>query len=151
MKAQVLVLATVVALAVTGNTRASDPVGVYARIDKVVLEPNGDRPERIQIWGTFALAKKASRDEYEQPIQGYLYYSLDKNKEDVCRKEWADLKSVAGKDQCIAFGSRYKPKSTVRKADDKPKDPETYPIGIGVVKVEASSPHAKALKARAVQ
>src|ERR1043165_3395435 len=32
--------------------KASDPVGVYAVIDKVVLEPGETSPQRIQIWGT---------------------------------------------------------------------------------------------------
>src|SRR5262245_32232762 len=32
----------------------SDPTGIYARVDKVVLEPNATTPERIQIWGAFA-------------------------------------------------------------------------------------------------
>ncbi|HWN99480.1 MAG TPA: hypothetical protein VNS63_09445, partial [Blastocatellia bacterium] len=34
----------------------SDWTGVYARVDKVVFEPNAGAPERIQIWGAFALA-----------------------------------------------------------------------------------------------
>jgi len=34
---------------------ASDPVGVYCLVDKVVLEPNETSPERIQISGTFSL------------------------------------------------------------------------------------------------
>jgi len=35
---------------------ASDPVGVYAIVDKVVFEPNETNPERIQVWGAFALS-----------------------------------------------------------------------------------------------
>src|SRR5262245_40679557 len=37
--------------------RASDPIGIYAFVDKVVFEPNADKPERIQVWGGFALAE----------------------------------------------------------------------------------------------
>ena len=32
---------------------ASDPVGIYAVVKKVVFEPNETAPERIQIWGAF--------------------------------------------------------------------------------------------------
>src|SRR5260370_1324626 len=125
------------ALVLAGSAQASDPMGIYARIDKVVLEPNDEKPERIQIWGTFALAKpRSGGDEYQTPVKGYLYYSLTQGKEDQCRKEWTDLKKVAGKDQCVAFGNRYaKPLGTVRKADQKPKDPEAYFVSRDVVKV----------------
>jgi hypothetical protein len=133
-------------LVLAAGARASDPTGIYARIDKVILEPNDDKPARIQIWGTFALAKLRSGDDYEQPVKGYLYYSLAQGKEDMCRKEWADLKKVAGKDQCVAFATRYAKLGTVRKADQKPKDPDPYVLGRGVVKVDVSNPQAKALK-----
>jgi hypothetical protein len=151
MKTFLLTMGMVVGLTAAGSAMASDPTGIYARIDKVVLEPNGDNPERIQVWGTFALAKKNTRNDYEKPVRGYLYYSLDKKKEEMCRQEWADLKKLAGTDQCVAFGARYKPMGTVRKTGDKPKNPETYPIGFGLVKVEASNPQAKALKDKTIQ
>ncbi|MCA1660297.1 MAG: hypothetical protein LC642_07155, partial [Verrucomicrobiaceae bacterium] len=41
---------------VIASTSASDLVGVYAFIEKVVLEPSDAAPERIQLWGGFALA-----------------------------------------------------------------------------------------------
>ena len=128
---------------------ASDPTGIYARVDKVVLEPSDAKPERVQIWGTFALAKPRSGDDYEKPVKGYLYYSLAAGKEEQCRKEWADLKKIAGKDQCVAFGTRYAKHGTVRKADQKPKDPDSYVVGRGVVKIDASNPQAQALKEKA--
>lgn len=144
MKQVVIALGLVLVLA--PGALASDPTGVYARIDKIVLEPNDAKPERVQIWGTFALAKPRPGDEYGKPVKGYLYYSLVPGKEDTCRKEWADLKKVAGKDQCVAFGTRYAKLGTVRKADQKPKDPNPYVLGRGVVKVNASNPQARALK-----
>jgi hypothetical protein len=146
MKKLVVGLGLVLVLA--PSVRASDPVGIYARIDKVVLEPNAEKPERIQVWGTFALAKEKSGDDYQAPVKGYLYYTLVQGKEDKCRKEWADLKKVAGTDQCVGFGGRYAKKGTVRPADQKPKDPDPYALGLGVVKVNASNPQAKALKAK---
>ncbi|MEP6903524.1 MAG: glycoside hydrolase family 3 N-terminal domain-containing protein [Actinomycetota bacterium] len=48
---------------------------------------------------------------YQKPSakRGYLYYSLKQGKEEVCRKEWADLKARAGTDQIIGFGGRDMP------------------------------------------
>jgi hypothetical protein len=119
----------------TLNTDASDWIGIYARIDKVGLEPNATAPERIQIWGAFALASKQDRNSYEPANRGYLYYSLKPGKEDVCRKEWADLKAKAGTGEIIGFGGRDLPPGRLRKADDKATDPDVYPVGWGLVKM----------------
>ena len=115
----------------------SDWVGVYARIDKVVLEPNTGKPERIQIWGAFALASKQDRNAYQPAERGYLYFSVAPGKEDVCRKEWADLKAVAGTDQVIGFGGRDAPSPRVRKADAKPADPDIYAVQFGLTKMSS--------------
>lgn len=119
----------------TLKTDASDRIGIYARIDKVVFEPNATAPERIQIWGAFALAGKQNGSSYESVKRGYLYYSLKPGKEEVCRKEWADLKAIAGTGQVIGFGGRYMPNGSVRKAGDKVTDPDVYPVGYGLVKM----------------
>lgn len=114
---------------------ASDWIGIYARIDRVVLEPNADNPERIQIWGAFALASKENRNNYDPARRGYLYYSLRSGKEQICRKEWADLKAKAGTGEIIGFGGRDIPIGRIRKADDKATDPDVYPVGFGLVKM----------------
>jgi hypothetical protein len=126
--------------------RASDPVGVYARVDKVVFEPNADSPERIQVWGSFCLAKVRSNDDYAAAAEGYLYYKLDDARKATCRKEWADLKKLAGSGQCVAFGARRSELGTVRKASAPPKAPDTYPLADGLVKVDDTNPQARALK-----
>ncbi|HEV8129970.1 MAG TPA: hypothetical protein VGQ81_01865 [Acidobacteriota bacterium] len=119
--------------------RASDHVGVYALIDKVILEPNPDGPERIQIWGTFALAKKNNPNDYEEPARGYLYFTLQKGKEEICKKEWADLKKIAGTKQVVAFGSRWELKARVRQAEEKTEKPDDYPVSFGLVKVRTDT------------
>ncbi|MEK6409691.1 MAG: hypothetical protein AABN34_22435 [Acidobacteriota bacterium] len=119
----------------TLETDASDWIGIYARIDTVVFEPNATAPERIQIWGAFALASKQDRNSYDSARRGYLYYSIKPGKEDVCRKEWADLKAIAGTGQVIGFGGRNMPIGLVRKADDKATDPDVYPVGYGLMKM----------------
>ena len=54
MKSLKTALAVLVLFA-AGDLIASGPVGIYAMVDKVVFEPNDTAPERIQIWGAFAL------------------------------------------------------------------------------------------------
>jgi hypothetical protein len=93
----------------------SDWTGVYARIDKVVFEPNATAPERIQVWGAFALASKQDRNSYDPAERGYLYFSLKPGKEDVCRKEWADLKAVTGTGELVGFGGRPMPTACVKR------------------------------------
>ena len=56
--------------------RASDMVGVYGVIEKVVLEPAGAAPQRIQIWGAFALADGQRGSNYGPAQRGYLYLKL---------------------------------------------------------------------------
>jgi hypothetical protein len=126
------------ALAMTAVTlRASDMVGVYAVIEKVVLEPDESAPQRVQIWGAFALSDQKSGSNYGPAQRGYLYYSCPAGQDTVCRKEWADLKVVAGKDTGVGFGARYKETGRIRKADEKPASPDVYPIERGVMRLSA--------------
>lgn len=119
----------------TMNANAySDPIGIFARIDKVVFEPTDAAPERVQIWGAFALAGRERGNFYRAPERGYLYFSIKPGNEEICRREWADLKKAAGTDQIIGFGKRYEP-VRLRKATDKPADPEVYPVGFGLAKM----------------
>jgi len=112
---------------------ASDPTAAYARVDRVALEPNPDSPATIQIWGVFALAKPNDRNDYLPPARGYLYFKLAGNQE-AARKEWADLKAIAGTGQIVAFGSRYDPQARLRKADEPPENPDPYSTNFGLQK-----------------
>lgn len=134
---RIKLLGFLIALVVAGTQQlyASDPIGIFALIDKVVLEPNDSSPERIQIWGAFALAEKGGGDRYESPRKGYLYYKLPTDKPEVARKEWADLKAVAGKRDIIGFGTRFGEKGTVRKTNDKAANPDAYPVGWGLIRM----------------
>jgi len=116
--------------------RASDPTGIYGFVDKVVFEPSDSAPERVQVWGGFALSKKSTgNSEYQDAQRGYMYFKLRPGSEEVCKKEWADLKSVAGTGEIVAFGSRrFDPQPTVRKADTKVADPDVYPGSWGMTK-----------------
>ena len=112
-----------------GTVHASGPIAVYALVDRVAFEPNGDKPERIRISGVFITAENRS-NVYSAPRRGYLYFALPKDKEELARREWADLKSVAGSSQVVGLGS---------------KSPDDYPMGNGLVKVNPDQPRARAL------
>jgi hypothetical protein len=120
--------------------QASDMVGVYAVVEKVTLEPSDAAPERIQIWGAFALADEKDGSTYGAAQRGYMYYTCPQGQESICRKEWADLKSVAGKGTGVGFGKRWdKTAGRVRKIDEKLSSPDRYPIQMGVVRVETAA------------
>jgi hypothetical protein len=130
-----------------GVANASGPIGVYALVDKVAFEPNADKPERIRISGVFSVAMETPDNStvYSAPHRGYLYFGLPRGNEVLARREWADLKSVAGTRQVVAFGSSWGPKVRVRKPDDEAKAPDDHPIANGVVKINSDQPSAKAL------
>jgi hypothetical protein len=121
--------------------RASDPIGGFAVIDKVILEPNDDAPTRAQIWGTFCLATAVGGNTYSPPVRGYLYYKAENGQENACRKEWADMKKVAGTFQIVGFGSSFKREGMgfVRESGEKPKTPDVYPVGFGLTKIRPNT------------
>ena len=121
----------------TVTLRASDMVGVYGVIEKVVLEPADAAPQRIQIWGAFALSDGQRGSNYGPAQRGYLYYTCPAGQEAICRREWEDLKTVAGKNTGVGFGARHKATGRIRKADDKPASPDAYPIERGVMRLSA--------------
>jgi hypothetical protein len=123
-------------LAMAALVPASEPVGVYALVDRVVLEPDGNDPQRIQIWGDFMFAfPKHLRDwEVKQPpVNGLLYFTIVKGKEEVCRSEWSDLQKMAGTGICVALGGRYNPVDV--RVREKPERADPYPLNIGLVKM----------------
>ena len=136
MKRTVGLTVVIAGLALGVALQASDMVGIYSVVEKVVLEPSDSTPERIQIWGAFAFADQRNGSNYEPGQRGYLYYTCPSGQESVCRKEWSDLKSVAGKGTAIGFGMRYKPTGRVRKADEKIASPDPFPIQMGVIRVD---------------
>src|SRR3989442_7241502 len=118
-----------------GRALASDPVGIYALVDNVVFEPNETNPERIQVWGAFAIAEGYGYT-YKNAERGYLYYKANSEKPTACRNEWTDLKTVAGTGQIVAFGSRYGEKGKLRKQETKAENPDVYSGAMGLTKVK---------------
>ena len=136
-----VILATTIAL---GVAHASGPIAVYALVDKVTLEPNADKPERIRISGVFITAAERA-DVYSAPQRGYLYLALPGPNRDLALREWSDLKSIAGSRQVVGVGSSWGAKVRVRKIDEEAKSPDDYPMGNGLVKINSDQPRAKAL------
>lgn len=134
--------ATFVALLAAGvlavPVSASDPMGVYCIVDKVVYEP-ADRPERAQIWGACALASPEDWS-FQEAAKGYFYYSIPAGREQIVRAEWNDLRSAAGTGQVVGFGRRYSPVGRFRRASDRPEQPDLHPIHTGVLKLGNSVP-----------
>ena len=130
-----------VLLLCAAEAHASDPMAVYARVDSVVLEPNADSPQRIQVWGVFAMAKPDDRNDYLAPARGYLYLTLAGDSRTV-RAEWEDLKQVAGTGQIVAFASRYELKARLRQADERPASPDAYSVNFGLTKVRGRTDYA---------
>jgi hypothetical protein len=130
-----------VAAAGTKVVYASDPTGVYGRIDKVVMEPDRGAPQRIQVWGVFSIADARNRSAYLPAHSGYLYFELPSNAAQALR-EWADLEGVAGTRQIVAFGSRWGAPLRLRASGEAPGSPDPYSINIGVVKIDGRTDYA---------
>jgi hypothetical protein len=140
----------------TTKSFASDPIGIYALIDRVVLEPSDAQPQRIQVHGAFCFAMRNFGDEYSPPVRGYLYYQLPPEKADVAKAEWADMKKTAGTGQIIAFGSRYQKFGTLHRgavpaaaknAHEKNElEPDPYPLGFGLNRVRGNQADSSVLK-----
>jgi len=125
---------------------ASDPIAVYARVDRVVFAPGPEAPQTIQIFGVFSLATPGNPNDYRAAARGYLYFKLG-SEEALARREWADLKSVAGTQQIVSFGNRRLLEPRLRRDGQPPEAPDTYTTGMGLTKVRANtdSPPVRAL------
>lgn len=128
------------------QTGPADPVGVYALLDHVVVEPGDAAPERIQVWGVFALADP--KGGYAPVAKGYIYYACPVGREKACRAEWEDLTWIAGSGKAIGYAARGKPLGHLRNESDRVTSPDPYPLDGGIVKVESKDPNFTDLVAR---
>ncbi len=136
-----LTLLTAAAVIAAAPAPASDPIGVFAVIDRVVLEPDATNPSTVQVWGVFSMADKGDPNNYLPPQRGYLYYSVGRN-QPATQAEWADFKAVAGTGQPLGWGSRYAEKGRIRRASEAPSNPDVYNLGFGLVKVMSAGNRA---------
>jgi len=150
---------------------ASGSVAIYAIVEKVVLEPSDSAPDRVQIWGVFTLADGGPNSSLTlTPQRGYLYFFLPgvtaESQRKAALKEWADLKTVAGTGQAVAFGrityigafsdelisrpagmppyltsmpgSTSVAQNVVRRESAAPSSPDPYVGNVGLVKLSST-------------
>jgi hypothetical protein len=184
MKVLRLLASLVVLLAGATDVMASGPLGIYGIVEKVVFEPNEQAPRRIQVWGAFAYVDGTAGESLtiSPAARGYLYFRLPADGAEpvtprqlqAIRREWADLKSVAGTGQAIGFGHwgyigafgglRPDARSNmppyilerapgnpetdlrVRPASETPASPALYQTEAGLVKLSATGSHAAVVK-----
>jgi len=160
--------------------RASGPVGIYAIVEKVVFEPDEANASRLQVWGAFAFSDPAS-GAVTRTARGYMYFALPTqpnprrpNELEMARREWSDLKAVAGSGQAVGFGEwgyigrfegldpletrsqGYVPEQSptgqagtfrVRPASEPPSGAKEYRTNAGVVKLTDSGSRAEIVRA----
>jgi hypothetical protein len=171
-KARHVLLVPVALFAAVLNVQASGPASTYAVLERVVFEPNEAAAERIQIWGAFAYVDGGLRTPLltSTPERGSMYFRILPNstegQKQAIRKEWADLKAVAGTGQAIGFGnwfyigdfsqaptrgrilvdnvdrSQESGDVRVRKDGEAKGQPTIYSTNFGLVKLPATGSHA---------
>ena len=152
-----LVPLTALALAATPTVR-KDAHGVYGIIDSVVFEPRAGTPDRVQLWGFFAMADNVGIEDgkisyvqvggFKPPQRGYLYYTVNRRDTVVSRAEWAMMKELAGTGAAVSFGGAFPPDDRTVKTDldtafawriiryngrlrtaaERPATPDTFPL-----------------------
>jgi len=135
--------AAVAALACRQPVYASGPISVYALISKVSFEPSAENPERVRIEGVFITAEDQA-GKYSAPQAGTLFFKLPPSNPDLARREWADLKSLASTRQVVGIGSSWSAIVRLHKPDES-QSPDDYPMGNGLIRVNADQPRAKQL------
>jgi hypothetical protein len=168
-------------LVAVATISASGPVGIYGLIERVVFEPSESAAERVQLWGAFAYADGGAGKAGAASVarKGFMYFRLDPSatpaQRQIVRVEWADLKSVAGKGQAVAFGNwgyiggfggldpgvrgggppyilemypghGEQTDMRVRPASETPANPAVYQTNAGIVKLTEAN-HAAVIKA----
>ena len=127
------------AVALLAAAPPSDPVGVFAVIDRVVVAPDTTNPTTIQIWGSFSVTDKGLGEHYSPPVKGYLYYRLNSQNVQASRAEWADLRRIAGSKAIVGFSAKWQSNTPgrVRCATDPVANADEYPIqsGMGIVRM----------------
>jgi hypothetical protein len=124
-------------------TTPSDPIGVYALVDRVVMEPDTISPRRIQIWGAFAMQRHP--DSYAV-AKGYLYYELNQRNPRATFAEWFDLERMAGGGRIVGFGGRFHDNGRVRLEREQLTAPDVYPVASGVYAVGPENPRSQWLR-----
>jgi hypothetical protein len=100
------VVATVLAVAApVPAPLPSEPIGVFAILDKVVMKP-AEQPNEVELHGAFAVAEGSRGNYYRAPRRGVLRFSAGKKPEEAVA-QWRELAKHAGTGVCVALSSRW--------------------------------------------
>jgi len=102
-----VIVALLLALISTSTIAKNATIGIYAVIDRVTLEPDGPSPNFIRISGVFVVPVPISSGQYLGPQRGYLYFRIPPGMEQAARKDWNELKTVAGTGRAVGFGQYW--------------------------------------------
>jgi len=140
--AAVILLPVQISVAKIGN------IGIYGIVDRVVFEPDGRSPERIQIWGLFVVPVPISSGLYKAPQRGVLYFSIPSDRKEIARKEWVELVRLAGSGQILGFTEYWVPNPSDPQGNPHTSLvvhvhkngtlglPDAYPLGIGILRID---------------
>jgi hypothetical protein len=115
-------------------------IGIYAVVDQVTFEPDGVSPTLVRISGVFVVPVPVSSGDYRPPRRGYLYFQIRPGMEQATRKDWNELKSIAGTGQVVGFGQYWVPNpddptgnphhslEVMVHADNDAVPPDIYPL-----------------------
>jgi hypothetical protein len=93
-------------------------IGIYAIVDRVTFEPGAGPPNSVRICGVFVVPVPASSGNYRTPQRGYLYFRIAPGTEQATRRDWSELKTLAGSGKVAGFGQYWVP---------NPDDPQGNP------------------------
>ena len=148
-KPRVVILCAVVILSLVQVSLAKNGnVGIYGIVEKVVFEPDESSPERIQVWGLFVVPVPISSGSYKAPQRGVLYFGIPPDRKETARKEWVELKRLAGSGRILGFTEYWVPNPSdpqgnphtslvVHVHENGPLGlPDAYPLGIGILRID---------------
>jgi hypothetical protein len=69
----------------------------------VKFDQNGPSSNLIRLSGVFIVPMPMSSGEYQTPRRGYLYFRISPGTGQAARKDWNQLKAVAGTGQVVGF------------------------------------------------
>lgn len=84
-------------------------IGIYAIIDRVTFEPTAGPPSSVRISGVFVVPVPMSSGNYRSPQKGYLYFRIASGTEQATRRDWSELKTLAGSGKVMGFGQYWVP------------------------------------------
>jgi hypothetical protein len=76
-----------------------------------MFDQDGPSPNTVRVSGVFVLPVPMSSGSYKPPQRGYLYFRVPPGAEQAAltRKDWAQIKSVAGTGQVVGFAFYWVP------------------------------------------